>query len=168
MRRLKIWICHSSCTHSYTDGHLGIFGLRLLWILVYFDAHIYTLGIRTAESSVGVCSILLHLIVSKAIAPFILHQQCMSFSVAHSHQYLFNFSYSGGCVVVLLAFSFLCSAWHRSLHMLGSLLNLSNRLKMLNSLWDCYEALTLGAIVLILCIPICRLGVKLTVWRVAP
>ena len=52
--------------------------------------------------------------------------------------------------------------------MLGFLLSLSNRLKMLNSLQDCYEALTWGAIVLILCIPICRLGVKLTVWRARP
>ena len=76
---------------------------------MYFDAHIYTLGIRTAESSVGVCSILLHLIVSKVMAPIYTSPAVYeSFSVAHSHQYLnivclFNFSHSGGCVVVLLA-----------------------------------------------------------------
>ena len=56
---------------------------------MYFDVHIYTLGIRIAESSASVCSILLHLIVSKAIAPADTSPAVYeSFSAPHSHQYV--------------------------------------------------------------------------------
>ena len=53
---------------------------------MYFDAQ-STLGIRIAESSASVCSISLHLIVCKAIAPADTSPAVYeSFSAAHSRQ----------------------------------------------------------------------------------